>query len=261
MKQILRLAIYSFFCAAFLASQSLVELSKQEKERREKLKGKTARVVTNDDLKKIRRTAALSAVPSQTPPGESTQAAPPPTEPEKEAPPEEQEAIQTGLEAYQPYFATAVLPETFLVENPEFALNFPDGRFAQISIFGSLDLDFIAENGPGEDIAIYARRPRIADEPPENIEEGQLEGLDAATWLGDWRYAVMGMRDSGEWEAIGLGSGGTSQEKFDLGDIPAIKKIRIMFRIYTNPYNLGTKPFRLGTEEITFGLDAVEALN
>jgi len=45
--------------ASFLHSQSLTELAKKEKERREALKGKSARVVTNADLAKIKKRPAV----------------------------------------------------------------------------------------------------------------------------------------------------------------------------------------------------------
>ncbi len=42
-------------CSSLLLSQSLVEVAKKEKERRAKLKGKSGKVVTNDDLKKMKK--------------------------------------------------------------------------------------------------------------------------------------------------------------------------------------------------------------
>lgn len=45
---------------SFLSSQSLVELANKEKERRANLKGKKSIVITNADLKKIRKTPAIS---------------------------------------------------------------------------------------------------------------------------------------------------------------------------------------------------------
>jgi len=48
------------FLTAVLSSQSLVELAKKEKERREKLKGQTKTVVTNADLTNIKRGPALT---------------------------------------------------------------------------------------------------------------------------------------------------------------------------------------------------------
>lgn len=42
-------------CSSLLLSQSLVEVAKKEKERRAKLKGKSGKVVTNDDLHQIKK--------------------------------------------------------------------------------------------------------------------------------------------------------------------------------------------------------------
>jgi len=48
------------FLTSVLSSQSLVELAKKEKERREKLKGQKKTVVTNADLSNIKRGPALT---------------------------------------------------------------------------------------------------------------------------------------------------------------------------------------------------------
>lgn len=48
------------FLTSVLSSQSLVELAKKEKERREKLKGQNKTVVTNADLTNIKRGPALT---------------------------------------------------------------------------------------------------------------------------------------------------------------------------------------------------------
>jgi hypothetical protein len=48
------------FLTSVLSSQSLVELAKKEKERREKLKGQKKIVVTNSDLRNIKRGPALT---------------------------------------------------------------------------------------------------------------------------------------------------------------------------------------------------------
>ncbi len=46
----------------FLCSQSVVELAKKENERRTKLKGKKAVVVTNNDLRNLKRGPAVSII-------------------------------------------------------------------------------------------------------------------------------------------------------------------------------------------------------
>jgi hypothetical protein len=48
-----------FFCAGILSSQSLVELSKKEKERRAKLKGKKITVLTVAAVRKSKRRSAI----------------------------------------------------------------------------------------------------------------------------------------------------------------------------------------------------------
>lgn len=48
------------FLSSFLFSQSLAELAKKEKERREKLKGKKEIVVTNADLGKLKKKPAIT---------------------------------------------------------------------------------------------------------------------------------------------------------------------------------------------------------
>lgn len=46
--------------SSFLFSQSLAEIAKKERERREKLKGKKTVVITNSDLGKVKRKSALT---------------------------------------------------------------------------------------------------------------------------------------------------------------------------------------------------------
>ncbi|HUU37668.1 MAG TPA: hypothetical protein VMW46_05630, partial [Candidatus Desulfaltia sp.] len=75
MKKILRFAVLFLLPAALLLSQSLVEVSKKEQERREKLKGKNVKVITNADLKTVKRTPAVTT--SAAPPAEAEAAEPP----------------------------------------------------------------------------------------------------------------------------------------------------------------------------------------
>jgi hypothetical protein len=51
--------------SASLGAQSLTELAKKEKARREALKGKAAAVVTNVDLLRVKKTAAVEVVPAE----------------------------------------------------------------------------------------------------------------------------------------------------------------------------------------------------
>jgi len=68
----------SLFFTSFLFSQSLAELAKKEKERREKLKGKETTVVTNADLGQLTKRPALSTTRSQS--------SEPPISPQKASP-------------------------------------------------------------------------------------------------------------------------------------------------------------------------------
>jgi hypothetical protein len=252
MKKRLFLLFISFLCSALLFSQSLVEVSKKEKERREQLKGKNVKVITNADLKQMAKKPAV-ATPALEP------APPQPAQEEASVtPPETQETGPAQPEAYSPGFATAVLPDTVMVENPEAALYSQDGEYAEISLMGFLDLEFSAKNGPGDDIAIYARRAGTGE--GVQIEEGLPANIDGAEVLGGLAYGVLVKGESGDWEAIGQGIGMSSPETFDLGSISSIKKIRIVFKYFDNA-NLGAKPYVLQAKEYSMGIDAVVALH
>jgi len=77
----------SLFCffTSLLLSQSLVEIAKKERERREKLKGQKIILVTNADLLTVRKTPAVSTASMMTG-QEQTQR---PTPPRPKAPPTE----------------------------------------------------------------------------------------------------------------------------------------------------------------------------
>jgi len=62
MKKIITITFSLVLFVSFLCSQSVVELAKKEKERRANLKGKTAVVVTNNDLRNLRRGPAVSVI-------------------------------------------------------------------------------------------------------------------------------------------------------------------------------------------------------
>ncbi len=65
------------FLSSLLCSQSLVELSKKEKERREKLKGKKKVVITNADLANLKKRPAITTSrPAFAPEESKTQATP-----------------------------------------------------------------------------------------------------------------------------------------------------------------------------------------
>ena len=59
MKKIITLTFSVMLFVSFLCSQSMVELAKKEKERRAKVKGKTAVVITNSDLRNLKRGAGV----------------------------------------------------------------------------------------------------------------------------------------------------------------------------------------------------------
>ena len=65
MKKILTVLVIPLFFVALLFSQSLVEMAKKEKERRAKLKGKKSILVTNADLKNMKKRAAVTIPESQ----------------------------------------------------------------------------------------------------------------------------------------------------------------------------------------------------
>ena len=66
-RKILIILLSIIFSTSLLFSQSLVEVAKKEKERRARLKGKTTKVITNDDLKKGKKKTALTVMNSQFP--------------------------------------------------------------------------------------------------------------------------------------------------------------------------------------------------
>lgn len=65
-KKIITITSLLFFITSFASSQSLVELSKKEKQRRQSVKGKKAKIVTNVDLGKVKRKMGLSATSTET---------------------------------------------------------------------------------------------------------------------------------------------------------------------------------------------------
>jgi hypothetical protein len=259
MKKSFYFMFVSWLCAGLISAQSLVEISKKEKERREQFKGKNVRVITNEDLKQMSKKPALATTVSTLPQGRNAEPGAPETfqESEAPAPAPSPEAIGAERGESSAAFATGVLPDTSLVENPDSALYMPDGKWAEIAVGGTLDLDFRATNGPGDDIAIYARWPGAREGMPKNAEGG----VPLSAWpTGMTSYGVLVMGESGDWQAIGRGAGAISPETFDLGDIPSIKKIRIIFKPDSNPASFFNSEM-LGPNEYTIGIDAVLALN
>jgi hypothetical protein len=257
--------LFIFLGCTFLFSQDLVEAARKEKERRESLKKSSTAVVTNSDLRKSEKEEGLVIVSPQSPAQRDRDSASPQSTPPQISPPAPQRANldqvdQIDARGYDQNFAIQVLDFNNLVRNPERALNKPDGQFAELSILGVLDLEVSAKNGPGDDIAVYARRMGAQKIMPGE-EEGEgisTDQLDYGYWQGLW-YGVLGMGERGDWVALGQGSGINSPEKFDIGSLPSIKKIRIIFKPNNNP-ELEVKYPRGQLEESSFGIDAVEAL-
>jgi hypothetical protein len=254
MKNIVRLIAF-FILSTFLVSQSIVDVAKKEQERREKLKGKNAKVVTNADLKAVKRAPAVTTPAA--PPAEAATA-----EPEEADLPEAQEAERAYDEGAGSPFATEVLPDTSMIKNPEFALGPPDGQYAEISLYGILELEFVANNEAGPDIVVHARIAGL-----EEMADSQEEGIPAG-FIGVMQpgippmYGVLVLDDRGVWQAIGKDTGSGSPGSFDLGSIPSSKRIRIIFQYLDvpDPGTVGAKLWRTSEKEITMGVDAVEAL-
>lgn len=66
-KRIIAVGFFPLLLASFLISQSLVEVAKKEKERRESLKGKKVMVVTNADLGKLKKKPSLTMLEAARP--------------------------------------------------------------------------------------------------------------------------------------------------------------------------------------------------
>ncbi len=266
LKKITTASFTLFLSSSLLLSQSLVELAKKEKERRENLTRKSSTIVTNDDLKRVFREEALASVPIKIPPQKTLDLTPAKITPARRAAPGQQienldQADRIDPSRYIQNFATKLLDSSPFVENPEFALDKPDGRFAELRIHGILDLEINARNGPGADIIIYARLTGAKEVMPGGTEEGGVpfESFMHDYFEGHW-YGVLGMDERGDWVAIGRGTGITSQEEFDIGSLRSIKKIRIIFKPQSN-VDLGVRFHRVVSGESLFGIDAVEALH
>jgi hypothetical protein len=272
-----------FFASSLVLSQDLVEAAKKEKERRARLKKKSSVVVTNANLGKREREATLRVTPpedqtqvAQSTTPQKTQRTIPstPLRSQKRMPSQQIENVdqldlrvdkvdqQDQLEAkgFRSDYATQVLNSNELVRNPELALDKPDGRFAELPLLGFIDLEISVKNGPGDDIAIYALHAGAQMVAPGGEEEGGIPEIVADYYEEGLWYGVLGMEAQGDWVAIGKGSGTNSPEKFDLGDLSSINKIRIMFKPSSNP-DLPVKFNRTQANESTFGIDAVESLH
>jgi hypothetical protein len=223
--------------AGVATAQSLAELSKKEKERRARLKGRATEVVTNEDLKFLTKREAVSGRPAGGPPLEEV-LPPPEAAPAEETGDESRPAAP--VDSGQPY-ANNILTSTSLVADAGAALGGPDGTGALIAYGGYLDLGIDVKNGDGPDLAVYAQRPE--------------EGILPETML----YFVFVPDEDGEWSNIGTGTGTSDREEFDLGAFKSASRVRILFweiALYD-----GVKPQRVYPGEYAMGVDAVEALH
>jgi len=245
-----------------MSPQSLVELAKKEKERRASLRadGKKRTVVTNKDLRKfdiLAKESVLMVIPAEQRLVQPRQRSTPP--PKIKVSIESQEGQgdrRFGISRY----ATKILPSTNLVERSEEALAGPNGQYAEISLFGFLDVEVDAENGPGDDIAIYTRLAGGEEARRVSLEGGFPLDFTAFGYVEGFWYGVFCMTDKGEWALLGRGTGAGSPETFDFGDISSTQRLRIMFKPHTN----ADFPFRyrrIQPGEFTFGIDAVEILH
>ncbi len=248
--------------ASLLFPQSLVELAKKEKERRASIRaGRKHRiVVTNEDLRKFEIGAQISpfeTVLIQLSPVLQAQRSIPPPKIKVSVEPQLRHSDRSyGVSRY----ATKILPSTSLVKRSEAALAGPNGQYAEISLFGVLDIEVNVKNGPGDDIAVYARLEGM--EETRRVSQGGGFPLDftAFGYIEGFWYGVLCVTDKGEWALLGRGTGTGSPETFDLGDVSSTKRIRIMFKPHTNA-DLPFRYRRLQPGEFTFGIDAVEILH
>ena len=250
-----------------LFSQDLVKAAQKEKERRARLSKKSAFVVTNADLYKTNKEATLRSTPPEekaqasprTTPQKSQRATPSkPVRPQKRMPSQQIENVdqidisvdnveqfdqlnQTEALGFSREFATQILGTTEYVMNPQKAIDKPDGQYAQINEFGSLDLEIDVKNSAGDDIAVYAKR---------QTEGHQNENRNYGVFV-EYR---------GEWEFIGFGGGITSPETFDLGNIQSAKKVRLLFKDFTQSM-VTAKPYEQEGVTASMGIDAVKSLH
>jgi hypothetical protein len=249
--------------SSLLLSQDLVEAAKKEKERRAQLKKRSTVVVTNADLGK-KPGEEIVKVESAEEPSRKIQGTAPQTRslPTKTSP-ALKVTSQNQMEAqgYRGDFATRILSASEIVKNPDFALDKPDGRYAEIPVMGFIELEISAKNGPGEDIAIYALHVgTTGGSAGEAEQEGIPEVSAVYDFVEGFWFGILGMEERGDWVTIGKGTGMKSPEKFDLGELRSLKKVRIMFR----PDSSGDLPFKLETwqaGEFVFRIDAVESLH
>lgn len=241
-KKTISLTIFPFLLSSLIYSSNLVEAAKKERERRQKLNGKNGIVVTNADLRKVRKEAALIVVRSKTIPQQKETPRPPERRISTKVATSE---IPKDIDREEPidvreFFATEVLPSSRFVDNSQFSIDKPDEQYADLNYFGCLDIEIDAKNGEGNDIAIYARRPTY--------------GILPETY-----NILVYAEHEGKWHIIGVCTGITSPEYFDFGEIKSTSKIKLFFRDYLAGWNL--KPLRRHRFDYSIKIDAIEALH
>ena len=244
-KGLVSFLILFLFSTTSLSSQSLVELSKRENERRPKFRGKSCRIVTNINLSELKKGPVVKSQPLPLQP-ETTMRKTGDAEKVNSKLGRVQDAwneIHADGSQEKRKFATGFLPSSEFVHYPEEVIGEPDGKFAEIEYWGWLDLEVEVKNEDGDDIAIHAKR-----------SEGGVQDHNIM------HYLVFVQKDD-EWICIGVGSGITSPEKFDLGDVKSVGMIRI---IYRNRNEINQPTINVTYKNRAFyrmGIDAVEALH
>ena len=190
-----------FLCGSLVYSQSLIEIAAKEKARRKAIRsqGKSASVVTNAHLRKYPKSVRVPSDGFERPSDEKTITTQPkrPVSPVRVTVRDSGKKSGTGFQA--PLYATKILPETRLVENPAAALKRPDGSTADICLFGILDLEIDGKNGPGDDIAIFLHRVDGLNAHNMQSSEGiPMSGMGFQYWGGYW-YGVLGLGEKGDW--------------------------------------------------------------
>ena len=273
MKKLIFAIIVFFLGSILMLSQYLGKAAQKEKERRARLKKKSTIVVTNADLYETDREPTLRITPPKDQPQNVQRATP--QRIQRTTPSQQIENIdqmdlsvdkldqvdQLEARGFRSDYAGQVLNANEFVRNPELALDKPDGQYAKISILGIVDFQISAKNGPGDDIAIYARQTGTKEMLPGGEEEEGVPvvALSFGYTQGFW-YGVFGMNEHGNWVTIGQGKGMNSPEKFDMGNLSSVTKIRIMFKPHSNA-DQGIRYNRGPSSESTFGIDAIESLH
>jgi hypothetical protein len=150
-----------------------------------------------------------------------------------------------------------------MVENPDYALGGPDDQYAELSLYGLLELELAVRNGDGPDLVVHARISGL-----EEMAGAEGEGIPAGFLTASQpgippMYGVLVLDEMGVWQAVGKDTGTGGPASFDLGGIRSTKRIKIIFQYLDVPDlgTAGTKPWRTSEKEITMGVDAVEGLH